>query len=151
MSRLQAFHSFPSLSLLFLGPGRTGPGRCELKMADAAAELLQWTGGVISSSAFNLSMQVLRFLTFTACSSPLPLSASDRCRVELSACGNALCLCTSALSSVSSARPSLCADLLQSHARALYGETRFDTNTVKIICVQTVIALQTIRTTITHF
>lgn len=30
-------------------------------------------------------------------------------------------------------------------------ETRFDTSIVKITCAQTVIALQTIRTTITHF
>ncbi len=33
---------------------------------------------------FNLSMQVLRFLTFTLCGFPLPLSASDRYGVELS-------------------------------------------------------------------
>lgn len=44
MSRLQAFHSFPSLSPLCYGPSRTRPdwcGLCKLKMADAAAELLQ--------------------------------------------------------------------------------------------------------------
>ena len=40
--------------------------------AMTAAALPRWTGSVISSSAFNLSMQVLRLLTFTPCSSLLP-------------------------------------------------------------------------------
>lgn len=42
-----------------------------------AAELAPLYGMVIASSAFNLSMQVLRYLTFPPCGSPLPLSASD--------------------------------------------------------------------------
>lgn len=46
---------------------------------------------VISSSAFNLSMQVLRFLTFTPCASLLPLSASDGYGVELSSMR--MCVC----------------------------------------------------------
>lgn len=54
-----------------------------------AVALMPWTGRVISSSAFNLSMQVLRFLTFTQCGSPLPLSASDSYGVELSS----MCVC----------------------------------------------------------
>lgn len=40
--------------------------------------------------------------------------------------------------------------VLQSHP-GLAQETRFDTSIVKITCVQTVTALQTIRTAITHF
>lgn len=40
--------------------------------------------------------------------------------------------------------------VLWSHS-GLVQETRFDTSIVKITCVQTVIALQTIRTAITHF
>lgn len=74
-----------------------------------AAELLHWTYQAISSSAFNLSMQVLRFLTFIPCSSLLPLSASDSYRVELSACVRWKCtLCTSVHLYISSARPSVC-------------------------------------------
>lgn len=40
--------------------------------------------------------------------------------------------------------------VLQSHP-GLVQETRFDTSIVKITCVQTVTALQTIRTAIAHF
>ena len=58
--------------------------------ATTAVALMAWCGRVNSSSAFNLSMQVLRFLTFTPCGSPLPLSASDSCGVELS---NMYCVC----------------------------------------------------------
>ena len=78
-----------------------------------------WTGRVISSSAFNLSMQVLRYLTFTPTGSPLLLSASDSYGVELSGVHVCVCACVcvdNALSSrtslflqVSSVRPCVCA------------------------------------------
>lgn len=97
-------------------------------------------------------MQVLRFLTFTLCDSPLPLSASDgEQRSGVCACvENALFIvyenvCARApvptVDSAGAAKP--CGGLAQ--------ETRFDTSMVKITCVQTVIALQTMRTAITHF
>lgn len=66
---------------------------------------------------------------------------------------NALLLCMSVRLYVSSVYGLVCVSilrLLQSHS-GLVWETRFDTSIVKITCVQTVIALQTIRTSITHF
>lgn len=126
-------------------------------------QLHSWrgTGGVNSSSAFNLSMQVLRFVTFTPCGSPLPLSASDRCGVELS---NMYCVCRKC-AFILRERVVVCFNCATLCARVcvllvlwmkrshsgLVQETRFDTSIVKITCVQTVIALQTIRTAITHF
>lgn len=118
-----------------------------------AAELLHWTYQAISSSAFNLSMQVLRFLTFIPCSSLLPLSASDSYRVELSACVRWKMHFVYECALVCFKCTAFCVLnlwMMQSHS-GLVWETRFDTNIVKITCVQTVIALQTIRTTITHF
>ena len=129
--------------------------------AMTAVALVAWYGGVNSSSAFNLSMQVLRFVTFTPCGSPLPLSASDRCGVELS---NMYCVCRKC-AFILRERVVVCFNcatlcvrvcvllvlwMKRSHS-VLVQETRFDTSIVKITCVQTVIVLQTIRTAITHF
>lgn len=131
-----------------------------------AVALTPWYGRVISTSAFNLSMQVLKYLTFTPCGSPLPLSASDG--VERSGVyvrvSKMHCYCLRACACVFQlydlvhvyvcVRAHVCLLLilrvLRSHSD-LVRETRFDTSIVKITCVQTVIALQTIRTAITHF
>lgn len=128
-----------------------------------AVALMPSTGGVILSSAFNLSMQVLRFLTFTPCSFMLSLSASDSYGVELSSMcvcvcvhkcvENSLLLCLSKCLCVSRGRPCACVVLILHVLQMLQNlvqETRFDTSMVKITCVQTVTALQTIRTAITH-
>lgn len=125
-----------------------------------AAALMPWNGRVISSSAFNLSTQVLRFLTFRPCGSPLPLSASDSYGAAL--CSTGACVlkmhsyCLRACACVFQLYDPVCVCVPlipwvpQSHS-GLVQETRFDTSIVEITCVQTVIALQTIRTAITHF
>lgn len=129
-----------------------------------AVALAPWYGRVISTSAFNLSMQVLKYLTFTPCGSPLPLSASDgveRSRVYVRV-SKTHCYCLRACACVFQlydlvyvcVRVHVCLLLilrvLRNHS-GLVRETRYDTNIVKITCVQTVIALQTIRAAITHF
>lgn len=112
-------------------------------------------GGVILSSAFNLSMQVLRYLTFTLRASLLPLSASDGVQRLQSSCvcrKKALLLFASVFVCFTCTSLCLRVCVLQPQSRSgLVQETGFDTSAVKITCVQTVIALQTIRTAITHF
>lgn len=121
-----------------------------------SSSLMAWTGKVISSYAFNLSMQVLRSVTFPPCGSPLPLSAFDSYRVALSSMCVVLkmhfCCSVRVCPFVCQVHVCVIANewVLQSHW-GLVQETRFDTSIVKITCVQTVIALQTIRTTIIHF
>lgn len=123
-----------------------------------AVALMPSAGRVILSSAFNLSMQVLRFLTFTPCSFMLSLSASDSYGVELSSMcvrarvENALLLCLSKCLCVSRGRPCVCSvdSARAAKLQNLAQRTRFDTSMVKITCVQTVTALETIGTAITH-
>lgn len=132
-----------------------------------AAELAPLYGMVIASCAFNLSMQVLRYLTFPPRGSPLPLSASDgveHSRVQGHCVGGRegggdprfCCLQACARASRNAQarvheRPRSSSAHVAKRLRPRRRKLDLTRCTAKITCVQTVIASQTIRTAITHF